>query len=403
MYVIIGQGAAGTAAANTLRRLDGKKAITVITRETDYFYSRVDLPDIIAGYSPPSAAVLQTQERFAELGITCRMGETVTAIMPDKKIVRLAGGECLEYERLLVATGSAPVLPPIAGLEAKGVYTLWTMAQAEAIIRAAARARAAVVIGAGLIGVKTALALAARGLTVRLVEKLPRVLPRQVDAAAAEIVARRIAEKGVAVMTGAVVEGIVTEDGAITGVKVAGQTLACELAVVAVGVRPDAGLAAQAGLKVRRGIVVDRFLQTSLPNIYAAGDVAEVPDLTGGYSIPALWPVAVEQGQVAARNMAGRKTAYTPVPAMNAVEVAGLPLIAVGDVEGGPGDDILVAARGDNYKKLVIRDKIVRGVLCLGDIRQAGVLGGLVFRQAEVRSAERLLAPDFGFVDVLAM
>lgn len=101
--------------------------------------------------------------------------------------------------------------------------------------------------------------------------------------------------------------------------------------------------------------------------------------------------------------MAGRKTAYTPVPAMNAVEVAGLPLIAVGDVEGGPGDDILVAARGDNYKKLVIRDKIVRGVLCLGDIRQAGVLGGLVFRQAEVRSAERLLAPEFGFVDLLAM
>ncbi|SDF78023.1 NAD(P)/FAD-dependent oxidoreductase [Sporolituus thermophilus] len=403
MYVIIGQGAAGTAAANTLRQLDGKKAITVITKETDYFYSRVDLPDIIAGYYPPSAAMLQTKERFAELGISCRMGEMVTAIIPEKKTVRLAGGECLEYEKLLVATGSVPVLPPITGLEAKGVYTLWTMTQAGAIIRAAAGARTAVVIGAGLIGVKTALALAARGLAVTLVEKLPRVLPRQVDAAAGAIVARRIAEKGVAVMTGAVVEGIATEDGAIVGVKVSGQMLACDLAVVAVGVRPEAELARQAGLEVRRGIVVDRFLQTSRPDIYAAGDVAEAPDFSGGYSVPARWPVAVEQGQVAASNMAGRKAAYLPVPAMNAVEVAGLPLISVGDVEGEPGDDILVSAQGDNYKKLVIRDKIVCGVLCIGDIRQAGVLGGLVIRQAEVRAAGRLLAPEFGFADLLAM
>lgn len=405
MVIIVGQGAAGTTAANELRRLAPAVPITVISDEPDPFYSRIDLPDIIAGKCAAAAATLQASEQFDALRIDCRMGQKVAAVEPGCRQIELASGEKLAYSRLLLATGSSPIIPAVEGAAAIGVHSLWTLSQARTLIKAASSAEAAVVVGAGLIGVKTALALAARGLTVTVVEKLSRVLPRQLDETASAFVAAKIRAKGVAVETGVSVERIEqTSDGCVCGVRITGKTIACDLVVLAVGVRPKTELAALAGLRVRRGIVVDEFMQTSIADIFAAGDAAEVIDRISGLPVvPAIWPEAVEQGLAAARNMAGIKTAYTAGAALNAVEVAGVPIVSVGGIEDEAGDGSILFRKGDCYRKVVMRGKVIRGVLCVGDIRHAGVLANLVQRQAEIRCPDGIACPSFSFADYMAL
>jgi nitrite reductase (NADH) large subunit len=404
MYIIIGQGIAGATAAKSLRDLDPKIPVTIITNERDYLYSRIDLPDIIAGKYEPAASVLQQPEDFANAGITCVMGETATVLLPDKKTVELASGKRLQYDKLLLATGSSPLIPTLPGIASPGVYSLWTMQQAKDILHAAASAQNAVVVGAGLIGLKTALSLKARGLNVTVIEKLSRVLPRQLDDASSDLLAGSMRDKGVEVRLNTCVEGILVSQGAVSGVNTSTGTIPAELVIMAIGVKPNVELAAAAGIKTGRGITVDEYQQTSAPDIYAAGDSAETIDsLTGNVTVPAIWPVAVEQGRIAASNMAGQKKMYDGMAAMNAVEIGGLPLVSIGDIEGLPGDEIFTAHENATYKKVVIRNKRVRGVLCMGDIRHAGVIGRLISRRVEISEVERLMSRHFNFADLIAV
>lgn len=400
MYIIIGQGAAGCSAARTLRRLDRRLAITMITDEKDSFYSRIDLPDVIKGRLTPEDATLAPAGFFADLGIDCRMGETVARILPEEKTVELASGERLAYSKLLLATGSTPILPVIPGLDPAKAHTLWTMADARRIIDACAMARNAVVIGAGLIGLKTALALRGRGLHVTIVERLPRVMPRQLDAVGSDMITARLRAEGITVVTDACVDEVFTENGAITGI-LANTRIPCDLLVCAVGVRPDVRLAREAGLAVEQGIVVDANQRTSDPSVFAAGDAAQAMDaLTGSAVLPAIWPAAVEQGRVAAYNMKSRLLAGDPCLAMNSVEIAGLPLVSFGDIHGDPTDTIETHQRGGTYRKLVRRGDTLRGVLCLGDIRQAGVLGNMVLQRTPIGRRD-LLSPRFNAVELM--
>lgn len=254
-----------------------------------------------------------------------------------------------------------------------------------------------------MIGLKTALALAKRGLTVRVVECLDRVLAKQLDAEAAGIVTEALREHGVEVLTGVCVQQFKAgEKGRLAGAILSDREIACDLAVIASGVRPNADLAKAAGLEVRRGIVVDSCLRTTAPNIWAAGDVAEVTDpLSGEPVVPAAWPVAVSQGVIAARNMLGAGLAWESSVAMNSVEVAGIPLVSVGSPEAADGDQVLKTRSGNNYRRIVLRDHKVRGLVCLGDIRSAGVLTGLISRGVCCNDPERLLTPRFCASDLL--
>ncbi|HWR30329.1 MAG TPA: FAD-dependent oxidoreductase [Negativicutes bacterium] len=391
-YLIIGQGAAGMAAANELRELDGASTVTVITNEQDGFYSRIDLPDIISGKYHPTESMLQSSEQFRDKEIHCIYGERVTHIFPDEHSVELSSGQRLRYEKLLLATGSRPIIPNLAGVTAAQVYSLWTMAQAKAISTAAATAQAVVVIGAGLIGLKTALALNKRGLKTTVIERMDKVLPQQLDETGAAILAMRIRAEGVAVLTSLQVDSVETCGGSVVGVRIGTGVLPCDMVIASVGVRPDTTLPQDAGIAVGQGIVTDEFLQTSKLDIYAAGDVAEVLDVISGRPIvSAGWPAAVEQGAIAGRNMAGCcKEQYLGYLAKNSVEIAGMPLVSVGNANGDDGDEILTYHNGDAYKRLVIADNRLKGFLLMGDIRKAGILAG---------AAQR---PAFSFADLSA-
>jgi NAD(P)H-nitrite reductase large subunit len=401
MYVIIGQGAAGVSAANELRKLDNEAAITVLTNETGCFYSRIDLPDIVSGKYRPEEAVLQTAEQFKAKGIGCISGQHAIRILPAERIVELASGQRLGYRKLLLATGACPVVPQLAGMTAKGVYSLWTMAQAEAILAAAAVAKSAVVIGAGLIGLKTALALTRRGLKVTVIERMNKALPQQLDETGAMIIANGIRAAGLDMLTGVQVDAVETRNGSVIGVRIGRRILECDMLIVAAGTRPNTELAQASGIEAAAGIITDGYLQTSHQDVYAAGDVAQVTDLISKQAIvSATWPAAVEQGEIAARNMAGDKTLYRGYLAMNSVEIAGIPLVSAGDVTGSDADEIVAVRDESIYKRLVIRDNVLRGVLLIGDIRQAGVLAGAVACSAKLRESAPLGA-SFSFADLL--
>ncbi len=404
MYIVIGQGIAGSTAATMLRKQDPHTPVAVITNELHYVYSRIDLPDIIAGKYEPAASVLRTAEDFAKAGIECLMGETAVALLRDEKAVLLSSGRRFQYDKLLLATGSLPVVPPVPGAGTPGVYSLWTLQQAGEIFDATGKARSAVVVGAGLIGLKTALALKKRGLNVTVIEKLPRLLPRQLDDEASDMLAESVREEGVEILVGMGVDAISVDSGAVSGVNAGGRVFPADLVVMAIGVKPNIGLAVAAGIETGRGITVDEFQRTSDPDVYAAGDAAETLDpLTGDRTIPASWPVAVAQGRIAASSMAGGRATCDGMVAMNAVEIGGMPLVSIGDIEGRTGDEVLVERRNGAYRKVVIRDGKIRGVLFLGEIRQAGVIGSLISRRVEIAEVERLTSPHFSYADLIAV
>lgn len=404
MYIIIGQGAAGANAAFRLRQLDPDTPVTVITQEPDFYYSRIDLPDIIAGKFEADRALLKGPDDFRECGIDCRMDCLVTAVEPAKRSIVLSTGEILSYRKLLLATGSRPLLPPMEGINAQGVYSLWNIRQATEIIAAAASAKTAAVIGAGLIGLKTALALAEHGLKVTVVERLPRVMPRQLDAEASAIMAAALRAKGITILTGVGVERFETDGRMLRGVRTKDGVVFADMAVVSVGVQANIDLAVKAGINADKGIQVDEHMQTSVADIYAAGDAAEVVDaLSGRQIVPAIWPEAVRQGRIAASNIAGRKESYVPGITMNSVEIAGVPLVSVGRIEEEADDQVFVYRRSNTYIKTIISDGVLTGALCIGNIKQAGVLGNLVLRQAKIEQPEALLRKDFSYAQFVAI
>lgn len=404
MYLIIGQGAAGTAAARRLRELDQTVAITVVTDEVYSYYSRVDLPGIVAGKLDPQSATLLTDQDFAQQQIFCRSGVNVSRILPAERAVELSSGERLRYDRLLLATGSRPIVPPIPGVELSGVHTLWTMADALGLQTATSRAERAIVIGAGLIGLKTALALQSRGIKTTVIEQQSRLLPRQLDDTASQLLCSALAHCGLELRFGTQVGAILSQDGQRVSAVAAGKVqIPGDLVVLAVGVRPNVALAQAAGLTVERGILVDQGMRSSDPNIFAAGDVAVVTDrLTGLPVVPAIWPAAVEQGRLAAESMLGLGGGHAGSLARNSVEIAGVPLVSLGDVWGEAEDCVLSRQRGETYLKLVSRQGVLRGALLVGEIAAAGLLAGLIERGQPVEIA-RLLQRESNYVRALQL
>lgn len=384
-YVILGASAAGLNAAKTLRKLDAKANITVISKDT-HIYSRCMLHLYVAGTRDVDRLSFIPLDFFETWRIQWKKGVAVTNVDFDRKTVTLENGESILYDRLLIATGSEASIPPIEGLRgAKNVFKVRHLEDAEQIRQSAASSKQAVVIGAGLIGLDIASALLKQGLDVSLVEMGNRLLPLQLDEYAAANYQTLFEKAGAAFHLGVSVGGSVVNDGKVTAVKLGdGTKLPCDFVVVAAGVRPQTSFIKDGRLKIERGIVTDDRLITTVPNVYAAGDVT-------GRS--AIWPLAVKQGIVAASNMVGvGRVLEDQFTAKNAMNLLGLQTISIGFSEA-PDESYHTVSLLDaaTYKKLIFKDNRIYGALMQGNLAGAGFWTQAVKKGLTVNTAVRNL------------
>ena len=310
--VIVGGGAAGFAAADMLRRQEFRGSIVMLSNDTAPPVDRPNLSkDYLAGSAPEDWLPLRPESFYAEAGIDLRLKCNVASIDTKTRNVIVDGGGTIPYDRLLLATGAEPVRLPIPGAGQPHVHTLRSLADCRAIIDAMNGARRALVIGASFIGLEAAAALRARDIEVHVVAPEQRPMERVLGPSMGDFVRSLHEEHGVIFHLG---DTVVAIDGKRATLK-SGGVLEADLVVVGVGVRPRLALAEQAGLKLDRGVIVSAHLETSVPGIYAAGDIARWPDPHSGEDIRVEhWVVAERQGQTAARNMLGQRENFEAVP-----------------------------------------------------------------------------------------
>lgn len=380
-YVIAGAGPAGVIAAETLRKLDADGSITVIGDESEPPYSRMAIPYLLAEHVGEEGTYLRhTDRHYEHLNIDVRR-DTVSAVSPDNKTVALSSGSSVPFDRLLIATGAHTIKPPIPGIDLPGVENCWTLEDARKIVARAKPNSRVVLMGAGFIGCIVLEALAARKVNLTVIEMADRMLARMMDETGGEMIKRWCEDKGVRVLTSTRVEAIEEADGALRLALSDDETVAADLVVCATGVAPNIESLQGSGIEVDTGILVDEYLQTSLPDIFAAGDVAQGPDFsTGKKEVHAIQPTASEHGRMAARNMANRKTRFRGSLSMNVLNTLGLVSSSFGlwtGVEGGEQAKAVDDA-GFKYLRLAFEGDVVVGALALGLTQHVGVIRGLV-------------------------
>ena len=403
-YVIIGASAAGAQAAEELRKVDNQAQITVISSEAHLPYSRCLISRFVDGRLKEDNLYFKTKRFFEQYNIDGVLGTRVIKIDKEAKKVISEYGKGYAYDRLLIATGSSPWSPKIDGLELKGVYSFHSLNNACDILQKMDEIWRAVIIGAGFVGLEAAYALARQGKKVTVVEKASQILPNQMDAIGSQIIQKDLEELGVEIILS---QSIVSIDGndSVQGVTVADKTrIPCEILVIATGMRPNIGLAVDAGIKTDRGIIVNEFLRTSEPDIYAAGDVIEIEDISTGRRIPsATWFNAVLQGKFAGRNMAGLETRYSQgIGIQNAVQFHQIPAISFGKTQINEEDeqdyDVMSIHKDKVYKKLVLKDGRICGMIFVGDIAKSGFYTALIRHGVDVSEyRSKLLDSDFSY------
>jgi len=412
-HIIVGGSAAAISAVEAIRSVDQKSQIDLFSDEATPLFSRVLLPYYIAEELSKALLNFRSPDFFEVNNITPHLGVRVREIAAASKTIQTEDGHTYPFDRILIATGGKAIIPPIPGIDKQGVSTLKTMADAERIYNLSGKK--AVVIGAGSVGVEASISLTRRGMKVSLLEQLGHVLPTVFDEEAAIIIRKRIEDLGVEVITGEKALKF-TGNGHVTSVITDTRELECNLVVVAVGIRPDVELAQRAGAEIgfSGGVKVDSQMMTSLPDIYAAGDVAETYDIARDTGfVNAIWPCAFEQGHIAGLNMAGQKTEYPGSYRKNSIgNFIGIPAISMGVTHAdacttcGPEDELREIKRRtkETYRKLILRNGRIIGAIFVGQTEKAGLISILLKKKIDVAEFIHLLmSSSLNFIDLLPL
>ena len=372
-YVIIGNAAAGIGTVEGIREYDKDGEILIISDEKYDTYSRPLISYWLKEAVTEENMRYRNADFYEKNNVKTMLDTKVIAIDPDKKEVVIEGGENVPYDKLMVATGSKPFVPPMQGMEkiAKK-FSFMKKDDAKAVKEAVFDGARVLIVGAGLIGLKAAEALEHYNAKMTVVDLANRILPSILDEAASEIMQKHIESKGVRFILNTSVSEFSENSAKLSN----GETVDFDMVILAVGVRPNVELIKEAGGNVGRGIITDNRQQTSLKNIYAAGDCTESYDISiEANRILAILPNAHNQGVVAGKNMAGKEAYYLNAFPMNAIGFFGLHIITAGSYDGEP----VVETDGTNYKKLVVKDKQLKGFILMGKyIKRAGIYTSLI-------------------------
>jgi NAD(P)H-nitrite reductase large subunit len=398
--VIVGNGIAGVTAADHIRRHHAQCRIDLVTEERHPFYNRTSVSRLIHARTGMQRMYLLPDSWYEERRVTTWLNTAATRIERDARRVRLGTGETLPYDRLILATGASAQAPRIPGLDAEGSFTLRTADDAM-LIRAFAQdsgCRRAVVIGGGVLGLEAAESLHELGLDVAVVERAFWLAPTELDARAGGLLRHHLEALGIEAVVGTSVARVQSEGGAVSAVELEdGGHRPADLVVTCAGIVPNVKLAREAGLAVRRGVLVADTMRTSDPAVFAAGDVAEHRGRIYG-----LWPAAVEQAEVAAINATGTGALYSGSTVPTHLRLAGLELVSIGDRHDAAGDSEIVLhdAEAPRYRKLVLADGRIVGAVLLGEPVEAPAVLAAIREGRDVRGdLDSLRAGDWNVLN----
>jgi len=361
-YLIVGNGIAGTTAAENIRKHDATVEITIVTEEELPFYYRIRLPDFLCGEVYESGLVAKKKEWYQENNITLRLSTKITGGSVKDKILHSSSGEEIRFDRLILANGSAPNIPAISGSDKKGVFALHCIQDAKDIISHASCCKKAILIGGGLLGLEAGNGLKKLGLGITVIEFFPRLLPRQLDSEGARRLQSILEDRGFSFKLDAKTRSIEGNEK-IEGVTLEnGEFIAADMVIISAGVTPKLHLTKELGLDCNRGIKVDKQMRTSHPDIYAAGDIVEFEGRTYG-----IWPAAMEQGKIAGTNISGGNATYEGTILSSILKVAGIDLASAGEIDEENLHDSKTVASETIYKKIVLDNNRVIGCIMLGD------------------------------------
>lgn len=359
--VIAGAGIAGLSAAKAVRETAPDAEITLLSAETEPPYYRLNLTRYLAGEVAEGDLPIHSLKWYEEHRIHLVLGTSLAKVHSLEKKIELLDGSQLEYDKLIVATGARPFVPPIPGSEQPHVYTLRTAGDAKTILSAVSPETQVVCIGGGILGLETAGALARQGAGVTVLEAFDHLMPLQLNAAGGDVMAEHLYTLGINVITQAQTSKIENKTVQLND----GTTLPADMVVITVGVRANDQMLKNAGLPAHRGVLVDNFMRTSHPDILAAGDVCEHDGVLYG-----SWIAAKSQGKIAGMNAAGTPTEFGGIPRSHMLKVLGKNMFSIGQILAYDGSDRIIDDHpGENYRMFMVHDGVLVGALLVGDLK----------------------------------
>ncbi len=406
-FLLIGNSTAAVGAVEAIRSLDKTSTIGIIAHETEHTYSRPLITYYVSGKVTEENTYYRPLDFYVLNNVDVILGKQVIQVNDKDSTVTLDDGAVVGYSKLLLAAGGGPIKPPVPGLDRPGVFYMNTMEDAKRAKGWLSHTQKTVVIGGGLTGLKTAEALAYMGHDVTVIEMADRVLAMNLDPTASGLVRKAMEGHGVEILTGVQLTGIEGSEDSNDVASVVlntGEQIACETVFMTVGVKPRTEIVKGSDVKINRGILVNRFMETNVQGVYAAGDIAEAYDpLTGSNRVLPILPNAYIGGRVAGLNMLGKETTYNIGMSVNSVSFFGEPFMSAGLATQPEEEDykVYTSLDGANYRRIVVKDGKLMGLIVTGDVERAGLMTGMMRACIPVDDMiDKLLQGHLGLIDM---